>query len=403
MLILADTVLAGAGEEISPGAVRVEGAKIQAVGAVRDLARSEGEEVIELRGQILSPGFVNAHCHLDYTEMSGLPATRGFTKWIEAINACKRGFGPEDYLGAIAKGFSMLQASGTTTVANIEAFPELFPLLPRPPIRTWWFWELIDVRNRQHDDASLHGMLQFFEQRPSWLGGFGLSPHAPYTASIELYRLAKRCSELYDMPFTTHIAESREEHEMFLYGRGALYDLMASLGRDMSDCGQGSPLSHLLEYRVLTPKCLAVHVNYLQAYDWPLLVESQASVVHCPKCHEFFHHAQFPLEQMRSLGINVCLGTDSMASNNSLDLRSEIRQAQIYHRDILPVDWWRMITIDAAKALGQAGKIGEIRAGASADIVAFPSTNSDPYISLIAGRHAPTFTMIAGEQITLAA
>ncbi len=243
------------------------------------------------------------------------------------------------------------------------------------------------------------GMLQFFENQPDWLGGFGLSPHAPYTASIELYRLAKHCCELHDMPFTTHISESVEEHEMFLYGKGPLHDFMLSIGRDCSDCAHGSSLSHLLEHRVLTDRCLAVHLNYLQEYDYPLLVESRANVVHCPKCHEFFGHSRFPLERMLDREINVCLGTDSLASNNSLDMRSEIRQAQIFHPDLHPVDWWRMVTANGAKALGQSGVIGEIRVGARADLVAFPLRQDiDPFASLISGKKPPTFFMIDGKQ-----
>jgi cytosine/adenosine deaminase-related metal-dependent hydrolase len=103
---------------------------------------------------------------------------------------------------------------------------------------------------------------------------------------------------------------------------------------------------------------------------------------------------------MRVHGINVCLGTDSLASNNSLDMRSEIRQAQVYHPDIPPLDWWRMVTLNGAKALGQAGVLGEITVGAKADLVAFPLTpQQDPFTSFIAGKKPPSFLMVNGEQI----
>ena len=399
MMIRAEVVLAGSGDLLPRGGVRVEGERIVQVYSAAEWPAEPDGLVVELPGQVLSPGLINAHCHLDYTGMKGLLPARGFSKWIQGINALKRNFGPEDYCYAINSGFKLLMDAGVTTVLNIEAFPELMPSLQRPPIRTWWFLELIDVRTRHHDDDSIRGLLHFFEDRADWLGGFGLSPHAPYTASIDLYRLARRCSESLDMPMTTHISESLEEHEMFLYGTGPLYEFMSRLGRDCSDCGQGSALSHLYEHRVLGPSCLAVHLNYLQEYDWPALVESRMSVVHCPKCHEFFRHSQFPLERMRDLGINVCLGTDSLASNNGLDLRSEIRQAQVFHRELAPVDWWRMVTLNGARALGLTGTLGEISPGALADLVAFPlRPHDDPFASLIASKTPPSFLMVNGER-----
>jgi cytosine/adenosine deaminase-related metal-dependent hydrolase len=397
MLLRADIILAGDGEVLHHGAVRLTEGHLTAVAPAEALPPLPDEEVVDLPGQILSPGLINAHCHLDYTDMGGLMPTRHFTKWIRAINGLKRSFTNEDYLKAIARGFTLLLESGVTTVANVEAFPELLPHLPPPPLRTWWFLEMIDLRTRNHEEESLLGMWQFFEQHPTWLGGFGLSPHAPYTASIDLYRLAKRWTDVSGMLMTTHIAESREESEMFLYGTGEMHSFLQELGRDVSDCGQGSPFSHLHENNVLSAQCLAVHMNYLQEYDFPLVVNSGVSVVHCPKCHEFFKHGRFPLERLRALGVNVCLGTDSLASNTTLDLRSEIRQAQIHHPEIEPLEWWRMITLNGAKALGQAGQLGEIRPGARADLVAFPREAAlDPFQSIIESRGQPTFLMVNG-------
>jgi cytosine/adenosine deaminase-related metal-dependent hydrolase len=250
------------------------------------------------------------------------------------------------------------------------------------------------------------GALSFFDQHPEWLGGFGLSPHAPYTASVDLYRLARTCGEKYGMLSTTHIAESVEEHEMFSHGRGPLYDFLASLGRDNSDCGQGSALSHLVEHGVIGPGCIIAHLNYLQDYDYELVAQSGASVVHCPKCHAYFGHAPFPMKALREHGVNVCLGTDSLASNNSLDMRGEMREAQNMHglgdREVL-----EMTLLNGARALGQSGKIGEISVGATADLVAFPhavaenggSSEADPYRRVIQSREGPALLLVNGREL----
>lgn len=402
MLYLADLVLPMSSPPLERGAVRVDGGKVVAVGRATDLQPLPGEEVRDLGASTLLPGLINAHCHLDYTKFKGAIAPKSsFTEWIKNINALRRSFNSEDYLESIAEGFQLLAQNGTTTVANIESMPELLPQLPVPPLRTWWFLELIDVRTRIDQDETLLGAMSFFEHHPEWLGGFGLSPHAPYTASVDLYRLARTCGEKYGMLCTTHIAESVEEHEMFSHAKGALHDFMASLGRDNSDCGHGSALSHLVEHGVIGKNCIIAHLNYLQDYDYELLASTGASVVHCPKCHTYFGHAPFPLKALREYGINVCLGTDSLASNNSLDLRSEMREVQEFH-DLSNQDVVEMATLHGARALGMAGKLGQISPGSVADLVAFPhetdkaSPNLDPYHRVVQSRQDPVLLLVNG-------
>jgi cytosine/adenosine deaminase-related metal-dependent hydrolase len=391
MLYRADTVLPMAAPPLRRGAVRVEEDRILAVGPADELTALPGEPVTELGECTLLPGLINAHCHLDYTAFRGaISAGHSFTEWIKNINALRRAFGPSDFIASIAEGFQLLEESGVTTVANIESLPELLPLLPVPPLRTWWFLELIDVRQRLNGDETLLGALSFFDQHPEWLGGFGLSPHAPYTASVDLYRLARACGDTHRMISTTHIAESVEEHQMFTHASGPLYDFLAEMGRDNSDCGQGSALSHLVEHGVIGSNWIIAHLNYLQDYDYELVAQSGASVVHCPKCHAYFGHAPFPLRELRERGVNICLGTDSLASNNALDMRSEMREVQQVH-GLASREALEMSTLRGARALGQTGKIGELTPGSTADLVAFPYPKDG---SLTVGPDAPYYRVV---------
>jgi len=406
MLYLADIVLPISSPVVTKGAVRVEGAEITAVGSSSELPALPGETVVDLGACILMPGLINAHCHLDYTNFKGsIAARQSFTEWIKSINALRLSFTPKEYIESIAEGFQMLVRGGVTTVANVEAYPDLLPQLPVPPLRTWWFLELIDVRTPVNQEEMLRNALNFFEAHADWPGGFGLSPHAPYTASVDLYRMARTCGEKYGMLSTTHIAESVEENEMFSHARGPLYDFMAELGRDNSDCGQGSALSHLVEHGVIGNTCIIAHMNYLQDYDFEQMASTGASVVHCPKCHTYFGHAPFPMKTLREYGVNICLGTDSLASNNSLDMRSEMREAQHLHglndREVL-----EMATIHAAPALGQAGKLGQISPGSLADLVAFPLQSGeaalsefDPYHEIVHSREEPTLLLVNGHKV----
>jgi cytosine/adenosine deaminase-related metal-dependent hydrolase len=399
MYLRADFVLPLVSPPIPHGAVRIEGHQIVAVDTAELLRPVPGEEQIDLGAAVLLPGLINSHCHLDYTGFRGsIDPQDSFTNWIKRINAIKRNFTPEDYLQHIAEGFQLSAESGVTTIANVEAFSELLPLLPVPPLRTWWFLELIDVRSRLNHDDTLMGALSFFDSHPDWLGGFGLSPHAPYTASVDLYRLAKMCGEKYGMICTTHIAESVEEQQMFSHASGNLYEFMASLGRDNSDCGYGSALSHLAEHGVLGNNCLLVHLNYLHDYDFELVGSLGSSVVHCPKCHTYFGHAAFPLRRLQEFGVNICLGTDSLASNNSLDLRSEMRHAVQLH-GLKAKETVEMVTLNAALALSQKGKLGQLSPGALADLVAFPLADhlDDPYEQVLAAKGLPKLLMVNGK------
>ena len=381
----------------------MEGSEVVAVGSAVELTPLDGEPVTDLGASTLLPGLINAHCHLDFTRFKGIISPRqSFTEWIKTINALRRSFTTQDYIDAIAEGFEMLAQCGVTTVANIEAFPELLPHLPVPPLRTWWFLELIDVRSRIMEDETLLGALSFFEGHPEWPGGFGLSPHAPYTASVDLYRLARACGEKYGMLSTTHIAESVEEHEMFSHARGPLHDFLGSLGRDNSDCGHGSSLSHLVEHGVIGPDWIIAHLNYLNDYDYDLVARTGASVVHCPKCHTYFGHAPFPMKALQQHGVNVCLGTDSLASNNALDMRAEMRETQMLHglgdREVL-----EMVLLNGARALEQAGKLGQISPGSTADLVAFahtePLAEGDPYRQVVQSREEPQLLLVNGRKV----
>jgi cytosine/adenosine deaminase-related metal-dependent hydrolase len=385
-------------QPLKEGGVRVLGNRIAEAG---HLDPEPDEIVVDLGEAVLLPGLINAHCHLDYTLFKGaIFPGKSFPEWIAAINGHKSLSTPEEYLESIAQGFRLLLNSGCTSVFNIEAFTDLLLRMEPPPLRTWWFMELIDVRSRLNNDALIAGAISLFDGRPNWLGGFGLSPHAPYSASVELYRLARHVCEDQNMPMTTHVAESLEEHEMFVYGQGELYRLMESLGRPMDDCGHGSSLSHLMEFGLLNRGCLGVHMNYLQEYDWQAFQTFPLHVIHCPKSHAYFNRPRFQLERFLEMGLIVSLGTDSLASNDTLDMRAEIRQARRECPSIPSWQWLKMATRYPARAIGMEGELGVIRPGALADLVAFalpPETS--PYEAVIQSREAPLFVMIDGKRL----
>src|SRR5437870_10471470 len=148
MIVRARTVVTMDGPPIENGAVAVSENWIADVGQFDEIRAHTAGATIDLGEQILLPGLINAHCHLDYTCLRGkIPRHNSFTDWIRAINEEKSKLSPDDYIASINEGFAEAKRFGTTTIANLTAFPELIRQIPDPALRTRWFAELIDVRS----------------------------------------------------------------------------------------------------------------------------------------------------------------------------------------------------------------------------------------------------------------
>jgi cytosine/adenosine deaminase-related metal-dependent hydrolase len=400
MIIRARYVLPMDQPPIDDGAVVVEGDKIVAVGKTSEISATHTGEMRDLGERVLAPGLINSHCHLDYTRLRGEVEWHGsFTGWILQLVAAKQLHPEKEIAGGIGRGLEMLARSGTTTVVNIESYPGLIEQVLPTKLRVWWCLELIDLNRTDEAKAVAEGALEFIAAHPSVHGGFGLSPHAPYTASRELYRLSAQYAHGRNIPLTTHVAESEEEDDMIRRGTGQMYDYFLRAGRDMSDCKRAGPVQLLSEYGVLGPGCIAAHANCLTPLDITLLRQTGTHVVHCPKTHRFFHRDMPFLQTMQQQGINVCLGTDSMASNDSLNMLDEMQQlAQVYPR-LSAQELLEMTTVNAAKALNQTGKLGRITPGAWADLIAAPleGTGGDPYESIVFANKTVSFSMVGGE------
>src|SRR5260370_6610876 len=171
-----------------------------------------------------------------------IPPQKSFTDWIRVINAEKSELSPKNYVAAIKAGFKEAKRFGTTAIANLTAFPELISEV-QPPIRTWWFEELIDIRAPERTNELVDSAIEALKQTPRW----GLAPHALFTASKDLFRRCEEIAQREHILLTTHLAESREEMEMFRDGSGPLCEFMRSIGRPMNDCGSKTPLELFLD------------------------------------------------------------------------------------------------------------------------------------------------------------
>jgi cytosine/adenosine deaminase-related metal-dependent hydrolase len=235
-----------------------------------------------------------------------------------------------------------------------------------------------------------------------------------FTASKDLYRSCEEIARDAGALLTTHLAESREEMEVFRDASGPLYEFIKSIGRPMDDCGSKTPLGLFLDLvgsggspnrpraiEVSRPylSWIVAHLNELTESDLELLEKSNSKfhVVHCPRSHKYFGHSPFAFDRLRSFGFNICLGTDSLASNESLSLLAEMRAFRKEFPSVSAEKIFQMVTVNPARALRYENALGQIRPGFGADLIAIPcSTSTDIFEQILAFDAPVSWSMANG-------
>jgi cytosine/adenosine deaminase-related metal-dependent hydrolase len=300
----------------------------------------------------------------------------------------------------------MLLKTGTTTVADVEAMPELLPeVWNATPLRVFSFLEMTGIRTKRDPKEILREAVEKINSLAHARCFASLSPHAPYSTLPELLRLTAGLARKKKWRITAHIAESEEEFAMFAYARGKMFDWLKRNERDNSDCGLGSPVKHFARHKMLGENLIAIHVNLLAHGDAKLLGRHRVHVVHCPRSHAYFRHPPFLRERLANAGVNLCLGTDSLATARKigkqkpeLNMFEEMRLLAASDRTISPAEILRMATVNGAHALGLAGETGELSKGTSADVIAIPFSGkiADAYDAVLTHTGNVSASMIAG-------
>ncbi len=341
--------------------------------------------VIDLGDVVLLPGLINAHTHLEFSE---LPAPLGqpgmaLPDWIQLVVAWRRERtgGPG---AGIAAGIGESLAGGVTALGEIATEGWALPHAA-PPGYVTAFRESIGLspeRAAMCLDAS-RGFLGASE-----VAGYlpGLSPHAPYTVRPELLADLVALATETHVPVAMHVAESREELELLRDGRGAMVDMLTELGAWRADAiPPGARPMDSLRVLAQAPRTLVIHGNYLDDEELDFLAEhgDRMSLVYCPRTHDYFRHAPYhDLAKLSKRGVRVCLGTDSRASNPDLDLLAELRFVAQRAPHLPGESILALATTNAASALGIESECGAIAVGRRADLCVLRTSLSaarDPF------------------------
>ena len=371
MILRAKYVMPDSRTVIENGAVAVQGSKIVDVGLYPTVRSSGPSPTHDLGEAVLTPGLVNAHTHLDLTNSAdSIQRVPKFTDWIFQIIGKRT---PSTVGPSVREGVQQSLAGGATTVGDIDGTGESIQVLRDSPIRKVVFFEVLGFSGeRAAMGLTRLGTYVDSPPAPDSLLTSALSPHAPYSTSAEIYRQCVASS----LSVCTHIAETKEELEFLSSGTGAFQDYLEAFGISTAEWvpPRLTPVHYMETLGVLRKDSLLVHCNYLTDVDITQLVESGASVVFCPRSHHYFYHTDHPVLQLVERGINVAIGTDSLASNWSLSLLDELKFLARTQPCIRPDTLIDMVTFNGAKALGLA-QIGRLEKGWQADVIAVKIPN----------------------------
>ena len=360
-VLSADWVLPVEGVPIENGAVAIEEGRIAAVGTVAELG--EGER---FPAAAIVPGFVNAHTHLEYAVYAGFGDGQSFGPWLTTHIERKQRIDRAEMEAIARLGAAECLRSGVTTVGDLAFSGASAHACADLGLRAIVY---LEVFGEDAEDA----LRQFEEKRAyaepvlSALVALGVSPHAPYTCSTEVYAA---CAQL-GLPVGTHLNESQDELDWLLRGEGPWSALAELL---VPPDGQ-SGINRLAAAGLLDESVVAAHCVKVDDSEIRLLAEHGVAVAHCPRSNAFLGCGTAPLAALRAAGLRVGIGTDGVSSVPSHDYFEELRTAVAFARArdeeagaLSPTDALELATIGGARALGLANETGSLVPGKLADL-----------------------------------
>lgn len=363
---------------VLPGAyVAVEGTKIVSVGAVRPQGTFDQE--IDGKGNVLMPGFVNAHTHVPMTAMRGYGDGNNLQDWLNNyIFPVEARWDDRAVRSCTALGLAEMIASGVTTIADMYMHTDI---IAQEVASAGISANLCcgGVLFGDTFDPATHGdcvaQRELTEKWHNYNDGqirIDASIHGEYTSRKELWQWMADYARDHGLGMHVHISETKAEHEA----------CMARHGK--------TPIQTLNDYGVWDTRAIAAHCVWTTPEDWEIMARKGVSAIHNPISNLKLGSGIAPVPAMKQAGVNVCLGTDGVSSNNCTDFFSDLKFAAILHNGancdplaLLPLDALKMATRDGGVALGR--KTGVIEAGYEADLILvdFSHLNLTPCHSVI--------------------
>lgn len=402
---------------IADGAVVVEGDAVAWVGRAPELpAHFLDIRRVDLGASVLMPGLVNVHTHLELTALRGFLEGLAFGEWLSVLTRARRECFDEDSLfDSACAGIDEGLRNGITTFADTTESGVPLTAMRAREVRGIGYVEVFGPDPAQAD-ASLANLMRAataHRAQDTPLVQTGLSPHAPYTVSAALLRAVAAEAKAGQWPVAIHVAESDDETRFVRDGEGHFAERLRARGIRVAPQAR-SPVALLEQCGVLACRPLLIHAIRIDDDDIACIAAAGATVAHCPISNLKLGHGIAPVERLQAAGIAIGLGTDSVASNDRMDLLGEARQATLLQSFRLGVPdalsahaALALATMGGARALGLDARIGSLDVGKAADLAAFPVQQDearpmfDPAVTLVhvlAGAVPAELVVVAGRE-----
>ncbi|WP_221090372.1 amidohydrolase family protein [Deinococcus aquaedulcis] len=342
-LLVCDVLYTGMGGAQAPGAVVVVGGTVAATGHPDTLRAAYPHAQEECVGGVIAPPPVNAHTHLDMSAYAfqALP----YFRWLPEVVIAQRERRGVD--GALA-GAETLVAQGVGGVGDIVNIPAVMDaLLAREDLRGVLYFEVLGPIPAQAEErfAAMRALVDGWRRHPR-AGELrvGLTPHTPFTVSHRLMRLVTEYAAGEGLPLQIHVAEHPSEVELFATGGGPLWDnrmpalYTATFAEVIGRAPEPdlTPVRYLDELGVLAARPTLVHMVNVTADDIARVARAGCAVVTCPRSNQHLDCGVFPWTAFAAAGVEVALGTDSVASGETLDVRDEVAFARRLYPELDP-------------------------------------------------------------------
>ena len=397
-IVSADWVVPVEGDPIADGAVAIgDDGRIAAVGPSVDLGGGEA-----FPGCVILPGFVDCHSHLEYAVYAGFGDGLPFASWIGLHVARKALLDLDDMRAIATDGAHACLRSGITTVGDCSFAGAAAEAASAAGLRAIVY---LEVFGRDGSAMDRFGDLRDRVERVlSERVALGVSPHAPYTCTIELYEACARLG----LPTATHLAESIAEREFLVGGSGDWSAFAEMLVPPPGSTG----IRMLAGAGLLGPGLVAAHCVHVEDDEIALLARHGVGVAHCPRSNGILGCGIAPLARLLDAGIPVGIATDRPASTPSFDLFEELRTAIVAARarerrpDALSAHTaLELATLGGARVLGLDADVGSLVAGKWADLTVVSLDDSplspveDPVVAAVLGGSPDRVaaTLVAGE------
>ena len=307
---------------------------------------------------IIAPSWVNAHCHLELSApIPGLDSSSGFVPWVRTLMAGRSDSNSETIVNAANEAAASLRSTGCALVGDITNGDLLAQnLIEGGPERVVLFevlgFQSQQAREKWHKAIDLHSKVN--KQAI-------ITAHAPYSTSPQLLKKIKNTQPR----FFIHAAESPPETVFIKTGQGEFRDLLQDLQVWDTQWQPSSDtvVKYLDELDLLGPETVLVHGVQVSDQDIQLLAAKQATVCVCPLSNAHLNVGLPPIQSYLEHGLQLCIGTDSLASNSTLDMNREIVYIYQKFENIEPAELIRMATLNGAKSLGHQDAYGSLEQG----------------------------------------